>query len=84
MKRVRIGSVSAATMIKKGWVRGEAPGFWMEEQIPEGIYDSFVYDDTSDLTGHRYIFLRFLSLLSIIEHGTIYETTDCIRIKVKQ
>jgi hypothetical protein len=70
-------------MIKGSWERGEAPGFWMEDDPPTGLYDSFIYDDTNDTSGYRYLLLKLLAKLEIIEHGTIYESTDCIRIRVK-
>lgn len=70
-------------MIKDEWERGEAPGFWMEDDPPSGTYDYYIYDEISGLNEYRWAVLSLLSKLSIIEYGTIYESTDCIRIKVR-
>ena len=76
--------VWVSEMIKGDWERGEAPGFWMEDDPPSGIYDYYIYDDMSGtMTDYQYHILALLSKLGVIEHGTIYESTDCIRIKVR-
>lgn len=70
-------------MIKGEWERGEAPGFWMEDDPPPGTYDYYIYDDMSGVMEYHYHILALLDKLGIIQHGTIYESTDCIRIKVR-
>jgi hypothetical protein len=63
------------------WIYGPCAGYWMED-TPSGNYYEFVFD-ILDLPAKEYHLLVFLSKLSIIERGTIYETVESIRIKAK-
>lgn len=68
------------------WVRGDAFGFWMEDDIPQGIHDNYVFDfhDWNDYDYNAKVRLfRLLSKLKVLDYGTIYESAEAVRIKVR-
>lgn len=67
----------------KGWVGpGPAHEFWMEENTPPGDFWCYVFDAAEPpMNKELHGLLRILTLLDIVQYGTIYETIDCIRIK---
>lgn len=69
---------------KNRWERGPAFEFWMEGWAPEGLHDCYVFDSAEPpMTKERWSVLHLLGLLKVIELGVIYETVECIRIKVR-
>lgn len=63
------------------WTYGPCLGYWMEE-CPSGNYYECTFD-MLDISAKEYHLLIFLSKLSVIEHGIVYETAESIRIKAK-
>ena len=50
-----------------GWVKGEAKCFWMEENIPSGLYDNYIFDSQNNkLTFEHFSVIHFLHKLKVI------------------